>query len=120
MPQRIRLSRQRGWRKPEGAIVVSRPSRWGNPFRLYEPYRFVNKHGELLMGVVGSRQYAVELFQHYLDAKPELQAKVRAELGGRDLCCWCRVPEPGERDWCHGAVLLAIARGEDPPLGPAC
>lgn len=33
-PQRIRLSRQKGWRKPEGAIVVARPSRWGNPFRL--------------------------------------------------------------------------------------
>lgn len=33
-PKRIQLSRQRGWRKPEGAIVVSRPSRWGNPFRV--------------------------------------------------------------------------------------
>jgi hypothetical protein len=31
-PHRIRLSRRKGWRKPEGAIVVARPTRWGNPF----------------------------------------------------------------------------------------
>jgi len=32
MPERIQLSRQKGWRKPPGAILVSRPSKWGNPF----------------------------------------------------------------------------------------
>lgn len=34
MPERIQLRRTRGWRKPAGAVVVARPSRWGNPFRL--------------------------------------------------------------------------------------
>lgn len=34
MPRRIQLSRKRGWRKPEGAVVVSRPSKWGNPFTI--------------------------------------------------------------------------------------
>ena len=33
-PKRIQLRRTKGWRKPEGAIVVARPSKWGNPFRL--------------------------------------------------------------------------------------
>jgi hypothetical protein len=32
IPQRIQLRRTKGWRKPEGAIVVSRPTRWGNPY----------------------------------------------------------------------------------------
>lgn len=32
-PQRIQLHRTRGWRKPDGAVVVARPTRWGNPFR---------------------------------------------------------------------------------------
>ena len=31
-PKRIRLSRAKGYRKPAGAIVVARPTRWGNPF----------------------------------------------------------------------------------------
>lgn len=31
-PKRIQLRRTKGWRKPEGAIVVARPTKWGNPF----------------------------------------------------------------------------------------
>jgi hypothetical protein len=38
MPERIQLHRNKGWRKPEGAIVVTRPNRWGNPFA-YRTYR---------------------------------------------------------------------------------
>ena len=34
MPKRIRLQRTKGWRLPSGAVVVARPSRWGNPFLL--------------------------------------------------------------------------------------
>jgi hypothetical protein len=37
-PQRIQLRRTKGWRKPEGAIVVARPSRWGNPFKVRREY----------------------------------------------------------------------------------
>lgn len=32
MPERIQLRRVAGWRLPQGAVVVSRPNRWGNPF----------------------------------------------------------------------------------------
>jgi MT-A70/Domain of unknown function (DUF4326) len=33
-PKRIQLRRTSGWRLPEGAISVTRPGRWGNPFRV--------------------------------------------------------------------------------------
>lgn len=33
-PVRVQLSRARGWRKPENTVVVARPSKFGNPFRL--------------------------------------------------------------------------------------
>lgn len=39
-PTRITLSRAKGWRKPEGAIVVSRPSIWGNPWKPGNPGMF--------------------------------------------------------------------------------
>lgn len=38
LPERIQLRRTKGWRKPTGAVVVARPSQWGNPFR-YHTYR---------------------------------------------------------------------------------
>lgn len=31
-PQRIQMKRTKGWRKPEGAVYVGRPSLYGNPF----------------------------------------------------------------------------------------
>ena len=31
-PKRIQMRRTKGWRRPEGAIYVGRPSKWGNPF----------------------------------------------------------------------------------------
>ena len=35
MPERIRLRRTAGWRKPPGAVTVARPSEFGNPFMAY-------------------------------------------------------------------------------------
>lgn len=32
MPERIQLSRRKGWRLPPGAVSVARPTKWGNPF----------------------------------------------------------------------------------------
>ncbi|MBK7274882.1 MAG: DUF4326 domain-containing protein [Actinomycetales bacterium] len=31
-PQRIQRQRTKGWRMPEGAVYVGRPTKWGNPF----------------------------------------------------------------------------------------
>ncbi len=35
-PKRIQLRRTKGWRMPEGAVYVGRPTRFGNPFRAYK------------------------------------------------------------------------------------
>ena len=37
MPKRIQLRRTKGWRMPEGAISVARPTRWGNPWIVGNP-----------------------------------------------------------------------------------
>ena len=124
MPQRIQLSRAKGWRKPEGAIVVSRPSRWGNPAAiglwvsvgpawrearrcttstvirtnadavLY--YRLGLRNGGMVVeGSDGVRRPV---------ALPT-PSDIRQHLRGRDLACWCRIGEP-----CHADELLAIAQ----------
>lgn len=34
MPARVQRKRTKGWRMPEGAVYVGRPTKWGNPFPL--------------------------------------------------------------------------------------
>lgn len=94
MPERIQLSRRKGWRKPENTVVVARPSKWGNPFR----------SGENAL----SRADAVEQFRDLvMDPGRTYQGfrqTVREELGGKNLACWCPLDQP-----CHADVLLALA-----------
>jgi hypothetical protein len=91
VPQRVQLSRAKGWRKPAGVVVVARPSRWGNPFRL---------------GVDGDRATCVARYRAALE-RGELTVTVadaRRELAGHDLACWCPLAEA-----CHADVLLEVA-----------
>jgi hypothetical protein len=94
MPERIQLSRRKGWRKPENTVVVARPSAWGNPFRVG-----VNAF---------NRANAVDQFRE-LVTRPGLsfagfRQQVKLELAGKNLACWCPLDEP-----CHADVLLEIA-----------
>ncbi|WP_342394587.1 DUF4326 domain-containing protein [Prescottella agglutinans] len=45
MPQRIQRRRTRGWRMPEGAVYVGRPSGWGNPFKVGE-IKWMRRHSD--------------------------------------------------------------------------
>lgn len=95
-PRRLQLSRRRGWKKPAGAVVVSRPTKWGNPY--------VPRPGQDLAGVVARFKNAL--------VRGDLGVTigdVRAELRGKDLLCWCQLPAPGAPDVCHAAVLIEIA-----------
>ena len=119
MAERIRLSRQKGWRKPENAVVVARPTRWGNPYsierwgrelaiRLFEETVHGAWNPAILAGY-GDEQVAIAHRDHdswlsRLGAHPlEL---IPRELGGHDLACWCRLDQS-----CHADVLLRIANG---------
>lgn len=99
-PMRIQRRRTRGWRKPPGAIMVSRPGRWGNPFAVDDTR-------------LDGRHVAVEAYAAHLAAAhrgdPQFLPMLRAELAGHDLCCWCRLDVP-----CHADVLLRIANDQEP------
>jgi hypothetical protein len=130
-PQRIQLSRARGYRMPEGAVKVDRSTRWGNIFwpgqRVISPGAYGAEaspyHGSLYLGSYGAvpRNYeirkvrdradAVHLFRDYVRHDPSgwPPGEIRACLGGLSLACWCPLPAEGEPDICHAAVLLALA-----------
>lgn len=132
MPERIQLRRTKGWRKPEDAIVVARPTKWGNPFQIgsNRPHVFVHDgmhvHREFLRSndaLESARGYAVSLYHswlvlgslHGLSAMPlpkdfaDVHARIWGDLrtvADRDLACWCPLDQP-----CHADVLLELANG---------
>jgi hypothetical protein len=102
MPERIQLRRTKGWRKPEGAIVVARPSKWGNPYSVIEGRR--DAHEAVML--FGQMVMADDLIGH------RWRVAAQAELAGRDLACWCKPSDP-----CHADVLLELANPSAHP-GP--
>ncbi|NMO93937.1 DUF4326 domain-containing protein [Actinomycetospora sp. TBRC 11914] len=104
MPERIRLRRAKGSRKPEGTITVARPSSWGNPFRLGAAV-----HTDDDVEVTLDRDTMIALYRRWLAQQPDLVARARDELAGHDLACWCAEDEP-----CHADVLLRVAAGGEP------
>jgi hypothetical protein len=90
MPRRRQRQRRKGWRLPENAVCVTRPSRWGNPFDLT---RF-------------DRQTALWLFAVYARQRLAVEPDWLTPLRGKDLACWC-----AEDAACHAEILLLLANG---------
>ena len=105
MPERIQLSRRKGWRKPENTVVVSRPSKWGNPYTLEWAH---NYWAEYAYSDAQLREAVVEHFNTDLlfvdDFDYPSFEMIRAELRGKNLACWCPLDQP-----CHADVLLEVA-----------
>jgi len=103
-PRRVQLRRTKGWRTPDNTVVVSRPTRWGNPFCVVRgsvmqssKLTVVKRYEQWLTGnnVLSSAQNEAN--------KPTIE-EIRRELGGKNLACWC-----SEGDACHADVLLCLA-----------
>lgn len=128
-PQRLQLSRRAGWRLPDGARSVTRPGRFGNPFTLTGVWRSFPSLTEQQATVMAVRDFAALVTAGTIRRSepapggrgPRVIAtytyppvnEIRAELAGLSLACWCPLPADGDTDWCHAAVLLAIANGRE-------
>lgn len=130
--KRVQQRRTKGWRLPPGAVIVSRPSRWGNPFKvgsdgvgfsgpmLGEGAGYYNaadpRFCDVSLGALTAAQ-AVTLYRDDLTASIEEGGadydelrQALAALRGHDLACWCPLDQP-----CHADVLLEIANGPSLP-----
>lgn len=98
-PVRIQRSRKKGYNMQEHSqsvngldcVYVGRPGKWGNPFR-------VGKHVE------NNQQAANKYAEHSFLSAPCWHEKVRTELKGKNLACFCPLDQP-----CHADTLLKIA-----------
>ena len=112
MPERIQLSRKKGWRMPPNTIKVARgrveagklsDGGWGNPF-------VIGLHTR-------DAAEAVAKYHEWITAclapdHPSREATIAAlqTLRGKNLACWCKLGQP-----CHADVLLKLAN--DPANG---
>ena len=114
MPDRITLSRAKGWRMPENTVKVDRSTIWGNPWTLAEFFRpGRNTPADAQAEAVRMFRAAVIGFESNGSfCKPVAHPASRIgiilsripELRGKNLACWCKPGQP-----CHADVLLEIA-----------
>ena len=122
MPIRIQRKRSKGWKLPEGAVCVTRPTRFGNPFSvdywglelslaLFNEIAHGGWNPTLLDHVSDDRHHeAYELYRVWTMRIGGHPADIiRSELRGKDLACWCPLPATGQPDRCHAFTLLEIA-----------
>lgn len=102
-PQRIQLSRRKGWRMPPNTVKADRSTGWGNVVQ------------------VGARANVegVDGRMYHIDVTPAIAVAIHRELvlrsikrdsshleilRGMNLACWCKPGEP-----CHADTLLELA-----------
>lgn len=73
---------------PPDAVYVGRGSPFGNPF---------------MMGVDGGRNEVCDKFEAKVEADEILKQRIKTELKGKDLICFCAPKR------CHGDYLIRIA-----------
>lgn len=126
--QRIQLSRRKGWRMPPRTLKVSRPGKWGNPFRVFgrDEYLYCDAshrrtiltpwvifdHEQDIVSNPATAGMAVEYYRRWLTHEFDDGNVVRpctitpkdiAGLRGKNLACWCGAGP------CHADVLLELA-----------
>lgn len=128
MPERVQMTRQRPWRADHPhAVIVARPSSWGNPFKLGRRYIVFDdlgwgmgterEVGRVFDGVaevveVADRRTAVNLYRAWMISRTTtaIQKTDLSLIQGRDLACWCPLDQP-----CHADVLLEMANQIEVP-----
>lgn len=114
-PRRIQRKRVKGWRMPEGAVYVGRPTKWGNPWLIRPSIEPTEHEGRKVYHLVHGHSFGLYFREdaaywaarrYMIEMQDALRYAAREELAGKDLACWCPLNLP-----CHADVLLEIANG---------
>lgn len=118
--KRIQRSRKKGSKLPPNTVCVTRPGRWGNPWKLDERTTaavcVASFRRCLLRALNGweredsdpwGKPVTAEVWQHF-----ERMAERLPEVRGKNLACWCKIVE-SVSPLCHADVLLELANREE-------
>jgi hypothetical protein len=90
--KRIQRKRTKGYRLPENAVYVGRPTKYGNPFK-DDGYH--------------TRDYLLRKYRYWLICRLHENPYFLDELKGKDLACWCPLDKS-----CHADVILKFLEAE--------
>ena len=120
-PTRIQRRRTKGWRMPPNTLYVGRPTKWGDPFRVFgrnenlfcdashrrkilSPWvifdpdlNTTNNPATAEMAVDHYRRWVLGEFADNVIVRPCLFTvdDIRRELRGHNLACWCQLMAEG-------------------------
>ncbi len=98
MPIRVQRKRIKGWKMPENTVSVTRPHKWGNPFKVGDKIRDPMT-GEVIK-TLKDIEDVLSWYRNYLNYR-QIDT---SELRGKNLACFCKLDQP-----CHADVLLELA-----------
>lgn len=103
-PKRIQRKRTKGWKMPAGAVCVTRPGKYGNPFTVNPGRSPGSKVSTWPYVYVPTVEESLACFRLYVHEMLSKDPGWLDELRGKDLACWCGLSSP-----CHADILLEIA-----------
>jgi hypothetical protein len=123
-PIRVQRKRAKGYRMPENTKSVTRPGKFGNPYKIGMHNIFdikdtttgktlkdylIEKNGE-------NKYHTVEdvllAYRQKINGSQAMQRVVKHYLKGKNLACFCPLTDDkGKYVPCHADILLEIANG---------
>jgi hypothetical protein len=114
-PVRLQLSRRKGFDLQAhshavnglDAVSVARSTGLGNPWRVTKDFTKEQAwawHANWLRMEASAERDFPEL----RDLRKYVLTRL-SDLRGKNLACWCKLPEEGKQDICHAGVLLELA-----------
>ena len=134
--ERIQRKRTAGWRMPEDGVYAGRGSAYGNPFAIVKikerqynnPYYciklvIINELSLQIYQTIDLNQYfepnqvkkvAVKLYEKYIKLDHQeagnnsILSKMRRELPGKKIVCWCPLDQP-----CHVDIIIKLINNHE-------
>jgi hypothetical protein len=95
---------------PPNTVKVDRTTLFGNPFSIrdYGHDRAVALHRAWIAGKLADPELTPARMRSLMQLREKVLAALPT-LRGKNLACWCPLPDAGEQDNCHAALLLELA-----------
>jgi hypothetical protein len=107
-PNRIQLSRAKGWKMPPNTVKVDRTTKWGNPYKEgITPGNYASWFRADLAKEMNSADGPTDP-DHRISIHLWNIGQNISQLRGKNLACWCGLDKP-----CHADVLLELANSPD-------